>query len=123
LSVELVREDGRSVLVLSPGEAAAAPERIRAVARKLRSLDSLTGFEPLSPMLQIWPQGKGFHVGGSLPMRERPGELETDLLGRPTGFQRVHVVDASVFPSIPATTITLSVMANAQRIAARHDED
>ena len=32
--------------------------------------------------------------------------------------ERVHVVDASVFPSLPATTITLSVMANAHRIGA-----
>ena len=56
-------------------------------------------------------------------MSERPGELESDLLGRPAGFRRVHVVDASVLPSLPATTITLSLMANAQRIAAEHDQD
>jgi choline dehydrogenase-like flavoprotein len=74
-------------------------------------------------MLQIWPQGKGFHVGGSLPMRERPTELETDVLGRPAGLRLVHVVDASVLPSLPATTITLSAMANAQRIVAEHDQD
>jgi choline dehydrogenase-like flavoprotein len=28
----------------------------------------------------------------------------------------VHAVDATVLPSIPATTITLTVMANAHRI-------
>ena len=39
-----------------------------------------------------------------------------DLLGRLSGWQRVHAVDATVFPSLPATTITLSVMANAHRI-------
>jgi choline dehydrogenase-like flavoprotein len=32
----------------------------------------------------------------------------------------VHVIDSSVFPTIPATTITLSVMANAYRIGAEH---
>jgi len=31
----------------------------------------------------------------------------------------VHLLDASVFPSIPATTITLTVMANAHRIATQ----
>ena len=50
-------------------------------------------------------------------MRREPGELETDTLGRPRGWERVHVVDAAVFPSFPATTVTLSVMANAHRIA------
>jgi choline dehydrogenase-like flavoprotein len=51
-------------------------------------------------------------------MRENPGEYETDRLGRPGGWERIHVVDSSVFPSIPATTITMSVMANAHRIGA-----
>ena len=51
-------------------------------------------------------------------MRERPGPLETDRWGRLHGLERVHLLDASVFPSIPATTITLSVMANAHRIAS-----
>jgi hypothetical protein len=31
-------------------------------------------------------------------------------------MQRVHAVDATVLPSIPATTITFSAMANAFRI-------
>ena len=51
-------------------------------------------------------------------MKKAPGALETDALGRLSGLQRVHLVDASVLPSIPATTITLSVMANAHRIAS-----
>jgi choline dehydrogenase-like flavoprotein len=51
-------------------------------------------------------------------MRRNPGAFEVDLQGRPTGFSRVHLVDASVFPSLPATTITLSVMANAHRIGS-----
>jgi choline dehydrogenase-like flavoprotein len=31
-------------------------------------------------------------------------------------LHRVHVVDASVLPSVPATTITYTIMANAHRI-------
>jgi choline dehydrogenase-like flavoprotein len=123
LSAELVRESSGSVLMLSPGDGAATAGKVKAVIGKLRSLRPLTGISPLAPMSQIWPQGKGFHVGGSFPMRERPEGLESDLLGRPAGLRRVHVVDASVLPSLPATTITLSAMANAQRIAAEHDQD
>jgi choline dehydrogenase-like flavoprotein len=51
-------------------------------------------------------------------MRREPGDFESDVLGRPHGFDRVHIVDATTFPTIPATTITFSVMANAYRIAA-----
>jgi choline dehydrogenase-like flavoprotein len=51
-------------------------------------------------------------------MRAQPSRFESDRWGRPYGFERVHVVDATVFPSIPSGPITISVMANAHRIAA-----
>ncbi len=70
----------------------------------------------LPPMLQMAEPGRGFHNGGSFPMREKPGDFESDCLGRPHGWSRVHAVDATVLPSVPATTITFSVMANAHRI-------
>lgn len=65
----------------------------------------------------VGPPGSSFHLGASLPMSDRPGRGETDILGRPAGLANVHVVDASVMPAIPASTITMSVMANAHRIA------
>jgi len=49
-------------------------------------------------------------------MSANPSGLETDLLGRPQGLKRTHIVDSSVLPSIAATTITFTVMANAHRI-------
>lgn len=51
-------------------------------------------------------------------MRHAPGPWESDLLGRLPAFRRVHAVDSSVLPSIPGTTITLGVMANAHRIGS-----
>ncbi len=48
--------------------------------------------------------------------------IVTDRLGRPHGLKRVHVIDASTFPSISATTITLTAMANARRIASEAGE-
>jgi len=89
---------------------------IRRVLAKLRRHCFQFGAWPLGPMLQVSEPGRGFHSGGSFPMRERPGELETDTLGRLSGWQRTHIVDASVLPDIPATQITFSVMANAHRI-------
>ena len=73
---------------------------------------------PVLPAMRVGKPGRGFHTGGTFPMRSRPRRLETDTAGRPHGFARLHLVDASVFPSLPATTITLSVMANAHRIGA-----
>jgi len=71
----------------------------------------------LLPGLQYPKPGSGYHSGGTFPMREKPAHLETDLLGSLPSLPGVHIVDSSVLPSIPATTITMSVMANAHRIA------
>ena len=89
---------------------------IRRILAKLRRHGFQFGAWPLGPMLQVSEPGRGFHSGGSFPMRESPGDLETDTLGRLSGWQRTHIVDASVLPDIPATQITFSVMANAHRI-------
>ena len=64
--------------------------------------------------------GAGAHAGGSFPMRANPrSDLETDRLGCPFGWRRVHLVDGACLPSIPATTATFTIMANAHRIASQ----
>lgn len=73
---------------------------------------------PVAQQLQIGKPGKGSHTGGAFPMTARPTEFQSDIMGRPYGFRHVHAVDAAVFPTIPATTITLTIMANAHRIAS-----
>ncbi len=95
-----------------------AAARVRRVVRRLTANARLLGMVPLPGLVQVGRPGKGNHLGGSLPMRREPGDLETDTLGCLRGLKRVHVVDAAVFPSFPATTVTLSVMANAHRIAS-----
>jgi choline dehydrogenase-like flavoprotein len=71
----------------------------------------------LAPMVQYSNPGRGYHAGGSFPMSRERKQWTSDVEGRPFGFERVHLVDASSLPTIPATTITLGVMANAHRIA------
>jgi choline dehydrogenase-like flavoprotein len=72
---------------------------------------------PIGCLAQVGQPGKGNHLGGSFPMRHTPGDWHTDTLGRLARWERIHLVDASVLPSVPASTITFSVMANAYRIA------
>ena len=59
----------------------------------------------------------GHHYGGQFPMAKRPSGNQTDTLGRLSGHSSIHIVDTSVFPHIPATTIGFTLMANAHRIA------
>jgi hypothetical protein len=56
--------------------------------------------------------------GGTFPMRATPGSGESGIYGRPAGCSRIHAVDSTVFPSVAATTIALTAMANAYRIGS-----
>jgi choline dehydrogenase-like flavoprotein len=70
-------------------------------------------------MVSVAAPGKSYHFGGSFPHAvSREGTFSSDRLGRVGDWQRIHLVDAAVFPTIPATTFTLTVMANAHRIAS-----
>ena len=92
---------------------------VKRVTVRLAKAARLAGMMALTPLVRLNPLGSSFHCGGTFPMRGNPKEGETDVLGRPAGLCRVHLIDASVFPSIPASTITFSVMANAHRIASQ----
>lgn len=91
--------------------------KVLGVALKLLEHHRELGLIPLLPGIRVPSPGSGYHSGGTLPMSTHPGILQTDTLGRLPSHDRVHIVDSSVFPSIPATSITMSVMANAHRIA------
>ncbi len=56
------------------------------------------------------------HLGASLPMKSQPKYLETYSNGLLCGTKNVFIIDSSNFTSIPANTITFSLMANSYRI-------
>jgi choline dehydrogenase-like flavoprotein len=107
--------DGHTLVLEAEANAASKPAldkiigTLRDHRRQMRAI-------VLSPLIEIGAPGRGYHTGGSFPMRTQPSRFESDRWGRPHGFERVHVVDATVFPSIPSGPITFSVMANAHRI-------
>lgn len=74
------------------------------------------GCLPLLPLARL--NSGSYHVGCTLPMKSNPQAWnDTDHLGRLAGLRSVHVVDTSIFPSLPGTTIGLLAMGNAWRIA------
>jgi hypothetical protein len=69
-------------------------------------------------MKKISNPGSGTHCGSSFPMKKNPnGRFDTDIFGRPFGWENTYIVDSSVLPDIPGTTLAYTVMANAYRIA------
>ena len=123
LSVHVRRPSGEGLLPeLRVAEARAPAERapmLRAVTAKLLRAARLLDLYPVLPMLRLAAAGKSYHWGGSFPhAADRPTLFHTDRMGRLDVWSRIHLVDASVFPTVPATTFTLTVMANAHRIAS-----
>ena len=83
------------------------------------------GFASVLRTLGAWPirrvhppLGSSLHYAGTLPFAqdERPFTLAPD--GRLHGARNVFVADASGFTFLPAKPVTLSLMANAHRVAA-----
>lgn len=116
-----------------PGEADALPSidvsreqwswrrspMLRAVLRRVVRVAPMLDLYPVIPSLRIAGGAKSYHVGGAFPHTEdRATVFGSDRLGRVGPWRRIHLVDASVFPSVPATTFTLTIMANAHRIAS-----
>jgi ferredoxin len=93
-------------------------QMLRSVVTRLARSAPLLDLYPVLPMMRLAAGGKSYHVGGSFPhSTARSRGLTSDRLGRVAPWQRVHLIDASVFPTIPAMTFTLTIMANAHRIA------
>jgi len=89
---------------------------VRKILLQLYKNKSKIGFLTLPFLYSIGNFGYGFHVGSSFPMSKNPQGSQSDIYGRPYGLKKIHIVDASIFPSIPASTITYTVMANSYRI-------
>lgn len=68
--------------------------------------------------------GRSFHLGSSIPMLDEQKNqqiqnynLYTKKNGEVSKFKNVFIIDSSNFPNIPAGDISLTIMANALRIA------
>ncbi len=89
----------------------------RVLWRALRAAPLLDLY-PVLPLLSISAPGKSYHFGSSFPHHATRSTFQSsDPVGRVGNWNRIHLVDAAVLPNIAATTFTLTVMANAHRIA------
>jgi choline dehydrogenase-like flavoprotein len=117
--VTLVPDDGptghRLVInyVEAPGSARRQDAAVTEVKRALRALGSVVP----PGMSRILPMGTSAHYAGTLPMTHREDEHTCTPEGRVRGFDNLYVVDGAGFPFLPAKNLTLSLMANATRIA------
>ena len=91
---------------------------LKLVSKRLSFLGRKMGYYKL-PYSQNSINSGSYHTGGTLPMKKFPKEeTETNLVGNPKGLEKIHIIDSSIFPSLPATTIGMLTMANAYRIVS-----
>ncbi len=59
------------------------------------------------------------YVGSSMPMTNKPFlNNHIDIFGVPKNWENLHIVDASILSSLPATPIGLLIATNTMRIAS-----
>jgi hypothetical protein len=105
---------GDNVHIRGVTNPASAPIAGKAQALLRRSLLGFGHVPFMSP--ELVPPGRSFHAGASFPAGGHDATFSSDMLGRPAGLRRVHLLGAVTFPSIPATTITYTAMATADRV-------
>lgn len=94
-------------------------ELMRAARRRLSANFLRMGAFMVPSSFIVGQPGSDIHYSSSLPMRAHPRVGETDRFGELVGAPGVHVVDGASLSSLPAKSHTLTIMANADRIA-RH---
>ena len=87
-----------------------AASQLRGVMRRLGAWIMPGSFRPGTP-------GADIHYAATLPMRASPGIGQTDRLGELTRQRDLQIVDGACLPILTDKSHTLTIMANADRIA------
>jgi len=104
-------EDGRLELRYATKAATGLEGRLLKLFRRMGYLGAARFCRHLEP-------GNSFHYAGSLPMTATPQRrYQTDRTGLLGGTRHVYVADGANFPALPSKNHTLTIMANAMRIA------
>jgi ferredoxin len=96
----------------------AVPSMLWGLVRSMLKVAPALDLWPVVPMISVSGAAKSYHFGASFPHDRTRTATATDRTGRLAAWDRIHLVDASVFSVVPATTFTLTVMANAHRIVS-----
>ena len=87
--------------------------------KKLRKTFWKMGAILLPKSFSVGSPGGDIHYSGTLPMRSKPAIGETNSEGEVVGLEGVHVIDGACLPTLSEKSHTLTIMANADRIARK----
>jgi choline dehydrogenase-like flavoprotein len=109
--------DGRLVVSHSPH--AETADLMKAAARIVSKTYRKIGAVVLPGSFTIGRAGSDIHYAGTLPMRKNPVAGETGPFGEVATLEDLYVIDGANLCVLPEKSHTLTIMANADRIARR----
>ena len=98
---------------VDPALARIAAETARHLRQSWRALGAFA-----LPGTQLALPGTDAHLAGTLPMGGKMA-TGTTALGELQGQPGLHIVDGAILPSLPTRHVTLTIMANADRIGTQ----
>jgi choline dehydrogenase-like flavoprotein len=119
LSTTRVALDADAALRIDGGYADATAGLMVEAAGRLRKGFGRAGALLLPMSFTVGRPGSDIHYSGTLPMRAQPTPGATGATGELAGLPGVHVVDGACLPTLTAKSHTLTIMANADRIARK----
>lgn len=99
-------------MTIRGGYAETTTGHARRVSRRLRAAMTMLGALPLPGSGGLAPAGADVHYAGTLPMGG-----SVSAAGEVAGLGGIYAVDGAVLPALPAKNLTLTIMANADRVA------
>ena len=93
---------------------------------QIKILEKNFNFLSIKFMMKLGNFGRGFHLGASIPMLKQNSQISdlyTNKNGEISKFKNVFIIDGSNFTNIPASGFSLTIMANALRIAMENLDD
>ena len=88
---------------------------IKKLKNYMRSLGSII----ISKQAIEAKNGSGIHYAGTIPIRAEKTRGCVNSHCKSYDFNNLHIVDGSVFPSLPSKSITLNIAANSIRVCKK----
>ncbi|MBT9159942.1 MAG: hypothetical protein DDT27_00523 [Dehalococcoidia bacterium] len=114
VSLQLDEDDQ---LLIWGGYSAEVEMLMKEARHKLRNSFIKLGALLMPISFKVGRPGTDIHYAASLPMSAKPVLGQTDQFGELMGTAGIHVVDGASLSYLPAKSHTLTIMANAERIA------
>lgn len=113
-SLSLLDDDSVSI---HGGYATNADEVFRRTKKTIMQSFMKLGAVMIPSSFRMSEKGVDIHYAATMPMKKNPSALQTNVNGQLAEHEGLYIVDGSVFSNLPAKPLTLTIMANAHRIA------